>query len=86
MTCPKCDREYQSERCPFCGTLIQLDKPESRLSIAPRSVGICPDCGTQQAGTVYRIPGSVAAFLKSKCTDTFVPDRHRCVRRSSATG
>jgi len=91
MTCPKCGREYQNEgaRCPFCAApqLVQRppEKPEdSRMSIAPKSRGICPDCGTEQVGAVYRISSVVAAFLKPKDTDVFVPDRHRCVKKSAA--
>ena len=92
MTCPKCGREYQNEsgRCPFCLapllTQRQAEKPEeSGMSIAPKSVGICPDCGTEQVGNVYRISSVVADFLKPRYKDAFVPDRHRCVKKS-ATG
>jgi len=91
MTCPKCGNDYQSEsgRCPFCsasqGFQIQADKPgQPSVAVASKISGICPDCGTEQVGTVYRISSAVAAFLKPKYQDTFVPDRHRCVRKSVA--
>jgi hypothetical protein len=92
MTCPKCGSEYrdQSGRCPFCSTPQIVPRPNeqteaSRMSVAPKSLGICPDCGTEQLGAIYQISSVVAAFLKPKSKDAFVPDRHRCVRKS-ATG
>ena len=92
MTCPKCGREYpyESGGCPFCVTPLvlqrQSEKPEEwRMSVAPKSRGICPDCGTEQVGAVYQISSVVAAFLKPKYKDAFVPDRHRCVKKA-ATG
>lgn len=91
MTCPKCGREHQNEsgRCPSCSAPLiipsqQEKHEESRMIVAPKSAGICPDCGTEQLGAVYRISSVVAAFLKPKYQDTFVPDRHRCVRKSAA--
>jgi hypothetical protein len=91
MTCPKCGNDYQSEsgRCPFCSASLviqsQTERPDdSRMAVAPKISGICPDCGTEQVGTVYRISSVMAAFLKPKYQDTFVPDRHRCVRKSVA--
>jgi len=90
MTCPNCGRGCadESEKCPYCLTLLRTPQSEKsnepRTTTAPKSVGVCPDCGTEQLGTVYRVSSVVAAFLKPKHEDTFVPDRHRCVRKSAA--
>jgi hypothetical protein len=54
------------------------------MKILPRSVGVCPDCGTKQVGNVYRISKAMADFLKVKQTDAFVPDKHCCVRKIAA--
>ena len=71
MTCPACGREHEIGKC---------EAPR----VAPKSLGMCPDCGTEQVGTVYRIPTVVADFLKPKYADVFVPDKHRCVRKVAA--
>jgi hypothetical protein len=54
---------------------------EPQTSILPKSMGVCPYCGTEQAGAVYRISAKLAAFLKITHTETFVPDEHRCLRK-----
>jgi len=75
MKCPKCGKEHDDmDGC----------SEEPRTSIGPKSPGICPDCGTEQTGTVYRISAKTAAFLKVEPTETFVPDKHRCVRKAAA--
>ena len=91
MTCPKCGREYQNEsgKCPFCATPLLIQRPtekpeESSVRTSPKSVGICPDCGAEQVGTVYRISSVVADFLKPKYADVFVPDKHRCIKKVAA--
>ena len=86
MKCPACGIEQDNEKseCPFCNVPTQLKPEESTRSIAPKSLGICPDCGMEQVGTVYRIPTVVADFLKPKYADVFVPDKHRCVRKVAA--
>jgi hypothetical protein len=91
MTCPKCGREYQNESgtCLLCTAPLivqrQLENPEKyATSIAPKILGVCSECGTEQLGSVYRIPSAVADFLRQKCTSVFVADRHRCVKRSVA--
>ena len=90
MTCPKCGREFQNGKCAFCATPLliqkQPEKPgESRMSIASKSLGICPDCGTEQTGIIYRISSVLAEFLKPKHENVFVPDKHQCGKKS-ATG
>jgi hypothetical protein len=89
MTCPKCGREYQGQTCTFCATLLTAELPsekpqECRSTLSPKSIGVCPDCGTEQLGTIYKLSGAVAAFLKLKEEDTFIPDRHRCARKAVA--
>ena len=89
MKCSQCGGEHQNEGggYPTCVPAIQLvtlDKGEpdqTRTGILPKSLGICPDCGTEQVGNVYRIPPEVADFLRVKSTDTFLPDKHHCARR-----
>ena len=83
----QCDGEHQNEggKYPTCVPpihLVTLDKREpdqTRSGILFKSVGICPDCGTEQVGNVYRIPPGIADFLRVKSTDTFLPDKHHCV-------
>ena len=83
----QCGGEHQKEggKYPTCVPpiqLVELDKREpdqTRTGILPKSVGICPACGTEQVGNVYRIPPGIADFLRVKSTDTFVPDKHHCV-------
>jgi len=83
----QCGGEHQNEggKCPTCVSPIQLvevDKREpdqTRTGILPKSVGICPACGTEQVVNMYRIPPGIADFLRVKSTDTFVPDKHHCV-------
>ena len=91
MTCPTCGREYQSESggCSFCTPPLFLQRQteklaESRMNIAPKSIGICPDCGMEQVGTVHRISRVVADFLKPKYADFFVPDKHQCLKKVAA--
>jgi hypothetical protein len=55
------------------------------MSLSPKSLGICPDCGTEQTGIVYKISSVLAEFLKPKHENVFVPDKHQCGRKS-ATG
>jgi len=89
MKCSQCGGKHQNEggQYPTCAPPIQLvglDKREphqTRTGILPKSVGICPDCGTEQVGSVYRIPPGIADFLRVNNTDTFLPDKHHCVRR-----
>jgi hypothetical protein len=54
---------------------------EPAMQVLPNSTGICPDCGKEETGTLYRMSPGMAAFLKAKGTDTFLPDKHRCVRK-----
>jgi hypothetical protein len=54
------------------------------MQVLPNSIGICPDCGNEQIGTLYRMSLRMADFLKAKDTDTFLPDNHRCVRKTIA--
>ena len=90
MKCPKCGRAYQNKsgRCPFCEPPIHLverewGKPEEpRMSVLPKSVGVCPECGTEQVGTVYRISRAMADFLQAKHTDAFFPDKHQCAKKA----
>jgi rRNA maturation endonuclease Nob1 len=91
MKCPACGEDYQNESsgCPVCGSALRLipqdKKPsEPAMQVLPQSVGVCPDCGSKLAGKVYRISARMAAFLKVKSTDAFVPDKHRCVRKAAA--
>ena len=51
------------------------------MQVLPKNIGICPDCGKEQIGTVYRMSPGMADFLKAKDTDTFLPDKHYCVRK-----
>jgi hypothetical protein len=53
---------------------------EPTMQVLPKTIGICPDCGKEQIGTRYRMSPGMADFLKAKVTDTFFPDKHRCVR------
>ena len=57
---------------------------EPQTNVLPKSIGMCPYCGTEQVGAVYRISARLAAFLKVKRTDTFVPDEHRCIKKVTA--
>jgi ribosomal protein L37AE/L43A len=81
MKCPACGREHDNEttECPFCKAPTQQP-----ISMPPKTLGICPDCGTEQVGTTYRISRVVADFLKPKYADVFVPDKHQCVRKVAA--
>jgi RNA polymerase subunit RPABC4/transcription elongation factor Spt4 len=89
MKCPSCGAEYQDENgtCPVCATPSQVitegkKKPlEPAMQVLPNSIGICPDCGKEEIGTVYRMSAGMATFLKAKATDTFLPDKHRCLRK-----
>jgi hypothetical protein len=89
MTRLQYGREGQNERsrCPTHApplqltTLDKLEPNETRTGILPKSVGICPECGTEQVGNVYRISPVIAKFLGVKSTDTFLPDKHRCIRK-----
>ena len=54
---------------------------EPAMQVLPNSIGICSDCGKEEIGTLYRMSPEMAAFLKAKATDTFLPDKHRCVRK-----
>ena len=51
------------------------------MQVLPKNIGICPDCGKEQIGTVYRMSAGMATYLKAKATDTFLPDKHRCLRK-----
>ncbi len=92
MKCPACGREHDNEKsdCPFCEVRMQLvgqrskEPAKSAMSIAAKSIGMCPECGSEQVGTVYRISREIADFLKVKHTDAFVPDRHQCVKKVAA--
>jgi len=89
MKCPSCGEEYQDDngRCPVCAApsrvITQAEKKplEPAMQVLPKNIGICPDCGKEQIGTVYRMSRRMATFLKAKATDTFLPDKHRCVRK-----
>ena len=89
MKCPKCGQEYlsQSGKCPVCEPSFQFitrdkNKPdEPPMQVLPKSVGVCPDCGTLQAGNVYRISKAMSEFLNAKQTDTFLPDKHGCAKK-----
>lgn len=74
MKCPECGKEHDIGKCPEA----------SRTKVGSKSLGICPECSSEQTGTVYRIPTVVADFLKPKYADVFVPDKHRCVRKVAA--
>ncbi len=88
MKCPTCGAEYQDEngRCRACAAPLRVitegknKLPEPTMQVLPKCVGICPDCGTEQIGTRYRMSAGMADFLKAKDTDTFFPDKHRCVK------
>ncbi len=92
MKCPTCGAEYQDEdeRCPVCAAPSRviaegkkkLLKPT--MQVLPKRVGICPDCGREEIGTLYRMSPGMADFLKAKNTDTFLPDKHCCVRKAIA--
>jgi hypothetical protein len=88
MKCPSCGAEFQGDngRCPACPpSRVIIDgkkKPLAQaLQVLPKSIGICPDCGMEQIGTLYRMSPGMATFLKAKDTDSFLPDKHRCVRK-----
>jgi len=89
MKCSTCGQEYQNQsgKCPGCEPSLQFitrDKrtpDEPSMQVLPKSIGICPDCGTQQAGYVYRISRAMAEFLNTKQTDTFLPERHGCAKK-----
>jgi hypothetical protein len=89
MNCPSCGAEYQHEngRCPVCAApsrVITEGKKkalEPAMQVLPKSIGMCPDCGKEEIGTLYRMSPGMAAFLKAKDTDTFLPDKHYCVRK-----
>jgi hypothetical protein len=57
---------------------------EPQTSVLPKSIGVCPYCGTEQVGAVYRISAKLAAFLKVTRTETFIPDEHRCRKKVAA--
>ena len=88
MKCPTCGAEFQDEngRCPVCAApsrVITEGKKkllEPTMQVLPKSIGICPYCGKEQIGTRYRMSPGMADFLKAKDTDSFFPDKHRCVR------
>jgi zinc-ribbon domain len=92
MKCPSCGAEYQDEnrRCPVCAAPSRVitegkKKPlEPTMQVLPTRIGICPDCGEEQIGTLYRMSPGMATFLKAKDTDTFLPDKHRSVRKAIA--
>ena len=88
MKCARCGAEYQDEnrQCPVCvapsPVIAENKKPlEPAMQVLPKSIGICPDCGKEEIGTLYRMSPGMASFLKAKNTDTFLPDKHRCVRK-----
>jgi hypothetical protein len=54
---------------------------EPQTGVLPKCTGVCPYCGTEQAGAVYRISAKLAAFLKVTRTETFIPDEHRCRKK-----
>jgi len=89
MKCATCGEEYQNQsgKCPVCEPCLQVVTREKKtpaeppVQILPKSVGICPDCGTQQAGSIYRISKAMAEFLNTKQTDTFLPDKHGCAKK-----
>lgn len=92
MKCLQCGGEHENEadKCPACAPpnqaikLVTPDKREpdqTRPDISSKSVGICPDCGTEQVGKVYRISPGMADFLRVKSSETFLPDKHCCIRR-----
>ena len=64
-------------------TVDDLTCDQRRTGMLPKSVGTCPDCGTQQVGNVYRISPGIADFLRVKSTDTFLPDKHHWARKAS---
>ena len=92
MRCPRCGAEYpnKSGGCLVCGAPSQInggDKKklvEPSMQVSTKNTGICPECGTEQSGTLYRISPRMAAFLKVKDTDAFVPDKHQCVKKAVA--
>jgi RNA polymerase subunit RPABC4/transcription elongation factor Spt4 len=92
MKCPSCGREYQDEngRCPVCAAPSRVIREgqkkllEPTMQVLPKSIGICPECGKEQIGTLYRMSPGIANFLKVKGTDTFLPDKHACVRKAIA--
>ena len=89
MKCATCGQEYQSltGKCPVCESSLQVVTRDTKTSaeppmqILPKSVGLCPDCGTQQAGNVYRISKAMAQFLNTKQTEAFLPDKHGCAKK-----
>lgn len=92
MKCPTCGAEYENESggCPVCAASSQVIRGDKKKPVEPsmqvltRNAGICPECGREQVGTLYRISPGMAAFLKVKNTDTFVPDKHQCVKKAVA--
>jgi hypothetical protein len=89
MKCLSCGAEYQDAdgRCPVCAASSQViaegkTKPfVPAMQVLPKSIGICPDCGTEQIGILYCMSPGMATFLKAKDRDTFLPDKHRCIRK-----
>jgi len=84
MKCARCGAEYQGEnrRCPVCAApsrAITEGKAllEPAMQVLPNSIGICPDCGKEEIGTLYRMSSGMASFLKAEDTDRFLPDKHR---------
>ena len=92
MKCARCGDEYQDENgsCPVGATPSRVimegkKKPlEPAMQVLPKSIGICPDCGKEQIGTLYRMSPGIANFLKVKDADTFLPEKHTCVRKAIA--
>jgi RNA polymerase subunit RPABC4/transcription elongation factor Spt4 len=89
MKCPNCGAEYQDDngRCPVCEassrviTQAKTKTLEPAMQVLPKNIGICPECGKEQIGTVYRMSPGMATFLKAKATDAFLPDKHHCLRK-----
>lgn len=87
MKCYACGAEFESGSCPVCASSIKFSTPPGKkqvhdpMQVLPKSIGICPDCGTEQVGNVYRISGAMAEFLQIKNPDAFVAGKHRCSRK-----
>jgi hypothetical protein len=65
--------------------LRDTDTPEEQpTGVSPKSIGLCPFCGTEQVGAIYRISAKLAAFLKVTRTETFIPDEHHCRKNAAA--
>jgi len=88
MKCYACGAECEGGRCPVCTPSLKLVTPPGKkqvhdppMQVLPKSIGICPDCGTEQAGNVYRISSAMAEFLQIKNPDAFVAEKHRCSKK-----